>query len=474
MSDVTKPVSPESQADVNAKAIAAQARSNQGVAPTKAGAVPALPPAEAGDPGFVKTKAQAAPKGNSPEGFIGDLFNKKIDVQPSATPGTEPTVMGTEGAPVVKPGEVIPPAAEPKATVPVEKVTVSPVVSTASVDDSIGIPDGVIGTPPVAANAEEIEAPPETKNDPKAKHAWTQTKAQLKEKDVVIGERDARIVELESQVNAGGSAPNERVTELETRVTEYENKIGQLDLAQSPAFVEKYDAKAQGILTKGTQLLAIAGVETDEAVHIMNKLSKADGAAFTSAVEDYTPGVQAALMNLSIDYKGVLAERKTALTEWKQTSAVVKARESQLRAAKTHKEVQSAAAKAIETVAAAGDWAYKKVEGNEAWNKNVDTLTQQVIGLATGGNDEEILAAIAKGVSADGLREAFIKTRTLALQYKAELDKREGVAPHLGGGNAAPAAPAPAAPGTAAPHVRGKPISPEGFVSTLFKTPRAQ
>ena len=268
--------------------------------------------------------------------------------------------------------------------------------------------------------------PPETNDDPKAKHAW----AELKRKNKQL---NTKLAQLEDDKVAGATA--EKIVELEKSNENLENQLGQYDLAATSSFQERYVAPLRGLAGRAVKLLTQSGVDEKEApLTVQRVLQASNQADIDEILEDQPPSVQAALVMMASEYHGRDADRAKALADWKDSKAALDAQQARDQEVELVKMAEQDMAAALEQSLDEGNWMFRRTGGDNAeWDSNVEAMESQVRGLVKNAKPSEIIKWMIEGVTAKPLRELFAKESQRSKRLQSELAAALKGTPKLGG-----------------------------------------
>lgn len=319
------------------------------------------------------------PKYN-PDGALGKAFRQGVRevFGDNAAPEPAKAIAEAQPKPEVKPAPAAPPPVKPPEWKP-------PV--------------------PQPADSDELANPPEGISD-KGKSSWqkmrgkvtaleTETKTEKAAREAVEKERDGFKTELERLKTVGTP---EEVAALRKERDDFEQMVMQTNVELHPKFQSYFNGKFSTI---EREVKAVAG---DQSAAIMAIIQQPDGdnkrAALLDAIAALDPIAQQEVIQANAAYRRVAAER---------TAEVAKSRENFGKLAEQNKaqaEQQQAQVKANgeklwkESLAKFSDEkeglpVFRKIEGEEAWNAQVDENTKLVEQLMLGRNKPEQLAEAA-------------------------------------------------------------------------------
>lgn len=316
--------------------------------------------------------------------------------------------------------------------------------------------------PAQPAESSEPEEPSDVKSgDPKARHAWSKTKAQLKEQEKAIKEYEQKVKDLEGRLaNVDQNKPPEmqKLLELEQKNKEYEERIGQLDITQTREFKTRFDLPIERTLKKGEATLIRAGVPQAEAATLMRKLVAANAEQTGELIADLPNVVQGALYNITTDFSQMVSEREDAIKNWRETRPALQEQSARNQEITLAEDIEKDTSEAVQQALKEGNWMFAQND-QPAWNADVANRVNMVKGILRTAKSAELVKWVAEGVTAKATRDLLIKEHERANKLAAELAARTNARPRLGGGNSEPAP-------------RSAPVrsaqSPESVVDALF------
>lgn len=258
--------------------------------------------------------------------------------------------------------------------------------------------------PDVVAPAEE-DAPPSNLSE-KGKSSWTKIK-EAREKaektateqqaraDKALADLDARTKEIEALKNG---APPEELAKLKKERDEYETIVQQLSVELHPKFQAYFGAKLDGIKAD------VAAASGDKANAIMAIIQQPDSERkredLIQAMIELDPIAQAEVVQANAAYRRMNQERANEIAKSKENYAkTVEARKGEAEKAQSEmKARQDALFKAKQTEFTdkeKGLPVFRKIEGDEKWNKQVDENMAAVQKLVMGNNKPEELIEAA-------------------------------------------------------------------------------
>lgn len=248
--------------------------------------------------------------------------------------------------------------------------------------------------------------------------------------------------EYETHKKSNGKVPESFQKEYEATKAElakYREAIQRSDLQNDPAFVGKYqpreDAKRRQLTTAAKELgLDAELVET--ALHSSYKRRLEIVRDLTSSL-DTAEGAQGDLMGLMRAYDDIQEEKRSELEKAGETAAAYhKERQAQREAeeARIRKEEDNVFSEALED-AKKKLFPFQRVEGNEAWNKQADSLIEEAKRrFNEGSNLREVADTYLQGVAYKVQATVLQQAQKDLKEARAQIAKLTGASPSGGNG----------------------------------------
>jgi len=334
-----------------------------------------------------------------------------------------------------------------------------------------GVPASVFGPEkPVAVAEPQTELPAEEgepqHQEPKAKNAWQRIKQEKK----ALADK-VKALETEVERTKSQKPPEvEELIQLRKQIDGYEDRIGQLDITQTRAFKERFDAQIDAVARKGLQMLLRVGKEKEPAEQLLKQLlnPKVTTQQIEDLVSDQPMAVQGALMNLAVEYGDVWERRSEAVKNWKETKAALDTEASREKDIKLARNVETEAETGLQQALRDGNWLFSKANGDapeiKTWNQQVEERVKAVRGILRSATREELAKWVFEGVTAKDTRDLFAKAQQ---DYQTLLTKFNQVvarSPGLG-------ASGPVARPSDGSSAERRPQTPESLLSQMFPNP---
>jgi hypothetical protein len=285
------------------------------------------------------------------------------------------------------------------------------------------------------------DAPDSVARDPKQKSTWAKIKQHEKQLQAQLRKAEEEKKALQEYRERADKAAEEAVA-YQKRLEEAENRIARLDLTQSSEFQGRYDNPIKALYSKSMRLLKTAVETPDEAQALLGKVFNPaiTPQQLQESVQDLPLPIQGVLIQNSVDLQELVATRNAAIDDWKNTRKLVNATGGQRSVIEQAKEVHEAVSKAVPELVSEGSWFFTEDPDNADWNNNRnDTIASAKVVLKE-GRPEEVAKLVLKGMAADMYQKWGESEHHRAQKLEAELKRRFGAAPGLGGGRNVPAA----------------------------------
>lgn len=362
--------------------------------------------------------------------------------------------------PFLKPGMDRPAVVADKPDTPADPPVAD---SDSPVPEDLGEPAPVSATtvPPVIPDPPE---PVEVSKDPKARHAWAQSRAQLKaaqeQAATAIAAEAARAKELADTAAA--------LTELRKSKEALETKLEKIALVESPAFVEKFDgrmramqADLQGTISQFVEDPSLAAPLAEKLLKLPVKEFVAETSKLTGSMASVITGAAAAAR---AGFSQLSKEREEAVVNWKATKQALAEQEAQQGRIRVVEEIDKSADSAFVTAAKGGNFLFQNSASNADWNAKVEArkaAAKQMLLMAR--SPQELVALVVEGATAAETRKMYADMVAVNKDLRARLAALGQPAPS----RVRPSAPPPPPP---PPPAGDKPAKadPKETIKTLF------
>lgn len=394
---------------------------------------PAAPPAAA-----PQTKLQADIAAKTKAAVLDTGFEADFDAAFDAARAADDLKAGrTPETPVTPPK---PPAEKPKAKekpapvadIPAEllgekkKSDASPTGGEAKTDDEREkfIKEQTAGLSPKAADRfRAIE---------KAKHEAEQKAARTEKLERELAE---------TQEKLKAASDNAETKALKKKLEELDEIVSKAALSEHPKFKAAFDNQiAKAVATAKKQVGDDAAAEVEALLSLPDTAQR--NRRLNEILQDLEP-VQAGKFTKAIAEVDTLsAERTAQLGAWRENKVRMQElaeKDAAENAQAREKQVESALKAVVPkfTNAETGIELFRKVDGNEEWNKSVETRLENVKKLTAADLGREDIAEMAAwAMSGAEYRKLFLTQRALVLKLQEELEAMKGGEPGLGAGGA--------------------------------------
>lgn len=259
------------------------------------------------------------------------------------------------------------------------------------------------------------------------------TKAKVAALQADLAKRDEELAKLRGlEVPESAKKEHER---LSKRAAELEAELERVAYERSPKFKEKFGARETAMRSQLEATAKDLGVE-DHQVAQLNALSGRRRFEMIDEL-DIPQSAKGALSSLAMQLDGIKAEREAdlgrsreELTAWQQEQEQERKQQEQALRAEEDRVFAEELGTATTTLPA-----FQKIEGNEAWNKEVESRIEQARQFFNGGADIKQLAQLALRGMNDLVSEKIIKAQQQRLkEYADQLSRYKSTNP--GGGSA--------------------------------------
>lgn len=302
-------------------------------------------------------------------------------------------------------------------------------------DDS-GIPDELLSekAKEVDPDADLLDAEPvgQLKHD---NFKRVQAKAK-KEIAAAQKERDdlaAKIKEFE--VRGTDDKTKFKLEQLEKDLSERDSELERLAFERSPRFQKQFVAREQATVARAKQALVDAGGDAA----LLDEILAAKGPrrfALLDELDTQSASARQYLITALSEHDAIQSEKAAALgesrerlTQWQNED------KAQQEAAASQRTVEMKKLLDRTIIETATEFEpFRKVEGNDKWNAEVDERIAEVHRIAVGESTEkEIVQKIARGVAADRIHQMFRTVRDENTKLKERIASLEAAQPGAGG-----------------------------------------
>lgn len=324
-----------------------------------------------------------------------------------ATSRFEENLKAANATPETTPAET--PAAPAK---PEVRTETKPAEATPAND---GIPDEFLGIEP-AKPAEDPDAKlldEQPTGQVKHEHftkLQTLSKARIKAAEDKLAQVEAQLKDVQSKGGVDDKT-KAQLEALQKRADEAEERLNRAHFERSPQFQKMVERAEKSISDAKTYL---EGTEIDS--NVVDLAAKAKGAARIKILKEAGADAEqiAAIAPYLANYDSIRADQDSALASHKETAAKWESEQKSVREAEEAriKKEDERVFDSVLSKTQASMVAYRKVQGNDAWNSGVDELIAKAREHFSGQvSVEEAAEVVIAGVGA--IRTAQINTRLL-------------------------------------------------------------
>lgn len=243
-----------------------------------------------------------------------------------------------------------------------------------------------------------------------------------------IEEQNKKLAELSARKPEG--ADPEAFTKLQEEHERTLAALEKLNLEQSPRFQLRFERPKQQVLAQIKDYLKEAGVEEAEVDGIAKKAMTMSLKERVSFLSEHASDIKEAILPMYVELDRLERERAAELSQSRE--AIKRDREE--RDNMTAQFREKTFSKVLDTAVSAGHFVFAKVEGDEAWNKEVDSTLTTARGLLTTDDVEAQTAAIMLGAAYPRMKDYFMAERERRMALEQELAKYQRAMPRLGNG----------------------------------------
>jgi hypothetical protein len=353
------------------------------------------------------------------KGAAADVYNEKPAEQ-------EPPANQPEGS--QKPPEQTPPEQKPPEKKPDAQPAAQPKGD--EIDfNKIDIPDDFLNaiqdhTKPAQAPAEKpaSEEPEELKQaDSKTRETFGKMRTQLREAQ----EENARLKAAQKTVQLHPQAEETikqaiaykaQAEELQGKLNQAYDQLGAVSLERDPRFKAKYENQQKAIVSS---IKKVAG-EWEVKEDVIEECLRLSPRKRAEKIADVAPGADTVLNPYFAQYDHIEEMKQLDLQNHKETRAGLAVEDNKKSQAARISLTQAALAKVIQE----GHPAFRKVEGNDGWNKIVDGVHGRIKATILSENPAVQIESMVLGAAAPLYLVMLAKERAKRVQLEKELNLR--------------------------------------------------
>ena len=375
-------------------------------------------PEEAAEPAVLDPNADL--QSSLPTGFgnVTEAFDKAFKVKAEDKPATPPPVAPAPAQPA------------PAAPAPVP-------------EGEIQLPSEIFGEPVkkdepvVATEKKEYDAPEQIKKDPKAYANWNELRAKH-EQDVAELTKEVSTWKEKAESVKPDEALKARNDELEALNKEYSDRIALVDIQTHPEYQRRFVQQRNGIIEGAVEIARDAGLDVSALREAMNLT----GATRVRALDDILESIESPTVKGDVQ-KAISQvnelDRMKALTLAKAATNMEQLRkEEAIAQQRSMTEGLARQGKLLDgIVKQLGDKKmpfFMRVEGNDAWNQELDADIAMARKIALESSDEvPMIGSIIMGVRGLRMQETVIAQYRTIGRLQKELSQYKSAEPNLNG-----------------------------------------
>ena len=221
----------------------------------------------------------------------------------------------------------------------------------------------------------------------------------------------------------------ERLKALEEENKRLDTDLSRTSLAKSPSFQKKWNPKIKSLVDTAT--------ETTKA---FNGDDKIIGAALRLGIKEryaflnkHVPEAVSILMPNLAELDRTLQAREQELTDFKKTSLQLDLKTTASQEQQTKEFKAQLKNKTMAEITKKGHFVFKKIDGNDAWNKKVDGFQENVTELFQTDDIAKQAEALALSVAAPIYLDLWKEERATRLSLEKRLGIKKSSSPKIGG-----------------------------------------
>lgn len=281
--------------------------------------------------------------------------------------------------------------------------------------------------PPEDADLDKVQS---ALSDEKAKFAFGKLRTELKEARRALADAEERA--KAAAAKPADELPPEKVQEYTQRIEELENRLGQVDLASSKKFREKYDVKLQGFLQRAVSMLKRAGADEKEAVALVQELRAKNTVERANALNDAAPALSGPIVNLLEDFDALALNRENELRNWRESRKSIEREQAEIENGRLFKAADELVRTVVDEMKAQKNPFYTEVK-DPRWNQEVESRVESLRGIMKSADPEAISRLVAKGLASEGFEKLYRAERSRRAKLEQELRERESMYPRPSG-----------------------------------------
>lgn len=271
-----------------------------------------------------------------------------------------------------------------------------------------------------------------SKMQPNERVNWERVRSKIGKLESSRSTLEKELAQVREQMKTSTATPKE-VADLMKERDVLLDKIGQLDLAQDPRFIARFDGPRSSLITQAKAIVKSFGGD-DSVVDMVLGMSPKDRTEFLRAnMPDAVGSILPTLVQIDTLTEQKNAELSNHVTNRQKLQ--IQQEQKQQQELKQMKDTLFAAA--IEVQAAEGEMFLKPVVGNEKWNAIVDSVKSRIRQYFDSPDPREHAIAYVKASVCDFYKNLYLEEHGKRQETEKQLQARVGVEPRssANGGN---------------------------------------
>lgn len=258
------------------------------------------------------------------------------------------------------------------------------------------------------------------------------SKAQIAAAKKENEEMAARIKEIDGR--GSDDKTKAELEQLRKDRAEMESELERLAFERSPRFQKQFVAREKATIDRATKAFTDAGGEASLLPEILaatpaRRFAMLDELEMSGSGKQYVISVLSEHDAIQSEKAAALSESRERLSQWQNED------KAQQEAAASQRTVEMKKLLDRTIIETATEFEpFRKVDGNDKWNAEVDERITEVHRIAVGESTEkEIVQKIARGVAADRIHQMFRTVRDENTKLKERIASLEAAQPGAGG-----------------------------------------
>lgn len=252
-----------------------------------------------------------------------------------------------------------------------------------------------------------------------------------------LDEYKVKVKEFEGRTGQPDEKTKAELESIRKEKAEFEAELERLAFERSPQFKKQFIARETATVERAKKAFTDAGGD----VSLLPEIMAASGARRFQLLDDLDISQSAKhyLITTLSEHDAIQSEKTEALSQSRERLTAYEQEQQAEREAHQAKRT-SDLSKLMDDVLTrtASEFApLRKVEGNAAWNAEVDERMARVRRIAIGeSNDKEILEVVARGVAAERIDQMFQTVRDENKKLREKIAGLEAASPSTANGHA--------------------------------------